>query len=48
MDKGVIIRSASSFGMPEWVRITVGTGEELDFFEAMFDEVRNDFEGATG
>jgi histidinol-phosphate aminotransferase len=39
LDRGVIIRSARSFGMPEWVRVTVGTPEELDMFEAAFSEV---------
>lgn len=33
LDRGVIVRSAAGFGMPEWVRITVGLPEELDFFE---------------
>lgn len=33
LDEGVITRSVRSFGMPEWVRITVGSSEDLDIFE---------------
>jgi histidinol-phosphate aminotransferase len=39
LDHGVIVRSARSFGMPEWVRVTVGLPEELDVFEEAFDRV---------
>ena len=39
LDHGVIVRSTRSFGMPEWIRVTVGTPEELDRFEAAFDRV---------
>lgn len=33
LDHGVIVRSAASFGMPEWIRVTVGLPEELEAFE---------------
>ena len=39
LDHGVIVRSARSFGLPEWIRVTVGTPEELEFFEAAFSKV---------
>lgn len=39
LDEGVIIRSMKGFGMPEWVRITVGMPGELDVFEAAFMKV---------
>lgn len=31
-EKGMIIRGLSSFGMPEWVRVTIGKPEENQFF----------------
>ena len=40
LDEGVIIRSIRGFGMPEWVRVTVGLDEELAIFEAAFDKVK--------
>jgi histidinol-phosphate aminotransferase len=36
---GVIVRSTRSFGMPEWIRVTVGTAGELQRFEDAFDRV---------
>jgi histidinol-phosphate aminotransferase len=30
--KGIIIRHLKSFGMPEWVRVTVGTPEQNECF----------------
>ena len=33
LDHGVIVRWTASFGMPEWLRVTVGTAEELECFE---------------
>ncbi len=39
LDHGVIVRSARSFGMPEWIRVTVGLPEELDVFEEAFGRV---------
>jgi histidinol-phosphate aminotransferase len=37
--KGVIIRSGDVFGCPNCVRVTVGTDEELNIFEAALKEV---------
>lgn len=39
LEEGVIIRSMRTFGMPEWVRVTVGLPGELDIFEAAFLKV---------
>ncbi len=39
LDRGVIVRSARSFGMPDWIRVSVGLPEELDRFEAALDDV---------
>ncbi len=39
LDHGVIVRSIRGFGMPEWLRVTVGLPEELDRFEAAFQAV---------
>jgi histidinol-phosphate aminotransferase len=39
LDRGVIVRWTASFGMPDWLRVTVGTTAELDAFEAALVEV---------
>jgi histidinol-phosphate aminotransferase len=39
LDRGVIVRSARSFGLPEWIRVTVGLPEELEVFVEAFREV---------
>lgn len=39
LDEGVIIRSMKGFGMPEWVRVTIGMPGEMDLFEAAFLKV---------
>ena len=39
LDEGVIVRPAGNFGLPDWVRITIGLPEELDKFEAAFTQV---------
>lgn len=46
LDHGVIVRAAGSFGMPEWLRVTVGTPGELEVFEAAFDAVARRLGGA--
>ncbi|HSH69153.1 MAG TPA: aminotransferase class I/II-fold pyridoxal phosphate-dependent enzyme, partial [Deferrisomatales bacterium] len=33
LDHGVIVRWTASFGMPEWLRVTVGSAAELECFE---------------
>lgn len=33
LQKGIIIRSLKSYNMPEWVRISIGTPEEMDQLE---------------
>jgi histidinol-phosphate aminotransferase len=40
LDHGVIVRWTASFGMPEWLRVTVGTAPELARFEEAFLQVR--------
>ncbi|MDW7712640.1 MAG: histidinol-phosphate transaminase [Deferrisomatales bacterium] len=37
LGEGVIVRSARSFGLPDWIRVTAGTPEELAVFETAFD-----------
>jgi histidinol-phosphate aminotransferase len=39
LDRGVIVRSAAGFGLPEWIRVSVGLPEELDLFAEAFREV---------
>lgn len=45
LNRGVIVRSAASFGLPEWIRVTVGLPEEMDAFEAAFREVAEELGG---
>jgi histidinol-phosphate aminotransferase len=44
---GVIVRSTRSFGMPAWIRVTVGTDVELEAFEAAFARVAEEWGGAA-
>lgn len=40
LDRGILVRDCTSFGLPDCVRITVGTDSELDrTIEAMNDEI---------
>ncbi|MFQ3670597.1 MAG: histidinol-phosphate transaminase [Verrucomicrobiia bacterium] len=39
LQRGIIIRSLKSYGLPEWVRISIGTPEEMARFEAEFPAV---------
>lgn len=39
LDRGVIVRSAASFGLPEWIRVSVGLPEELELFAEALGEV---------
>jgi histidinol-phosphate aminotransferase len=32
LERGVIVRSAAAFGLPEWIRVTAGLPEEIEFF----------------
>ncbi|GAB4245068.1 MAG: histidinol-phosphate transaminase [Candidatus Methylacidiphilales bacterium] len=34
--RGIIIRSLKSYGLPEWVRVSIGTPDQMDRFEAEF------------
>jgi histidinol-phosphate aminotransferase len=36
LDEGVIIRSASGFGAPEWIRVSIGLPEEIELFKKAF------------
>lgn len=38
LEQGVILRHLPAFGVPEGVRITIGTGQEMDHFEQSFDK----------
>jgi histidinol-phosphate aminotransferase len=37
--RGVIIRPGNQFGMESWIRVTIGTREENDFFLNKFKEL---------
>lgn len=39
LDEGVIVRSAAGFGMPDWIRVTVGTPDEMEVFNEAFTKV---------
>ncbi|MGB9668455.1 MAG: histidinol-phosphate transaminase [Thermosulfidibacteraceae bacterium] len=41
LDRGVIVRSLRSFGMPEYIRVTIGKPHENDVFLKSFKEVAN-------
>ena len=38
LKRGVIVRPVKSYGLPDWMRISVGTEEELKRFFAAYDE----------
>ncbi|MDZ4787313.1 MAG: histidinol-phosphate transaminase [Blastochloris sp.] len=42
LKRGVIIRSMTSYGLPSWVRVSIGTAAEMAKFEADFIEVLSD------
>jgi histidinol-phosphate aminotransferase len=37
--EGIIIRSMTSYGLPSWVRVSVGTPQQMERFEATFPKV---------
>lgn len=37
--EGIIIRSMTSYGLPAWVRVSIGTPEQMKRFEATFPKV---------
>lgn len=40
LSRGIIIRPCASFGLPEWIRVSVGTGEQNErFIEALREEL---------
>lgn len=39
LENGVILRQVSAFGLPSCVRITIGTGEEMNHFKQSFNQV---------
>lgn len=41
MEEGVILRRTDSFGIPEAIRITIGTSDEMDHFEESLKKVMN-------
>jgi histidinol-phosphate aminotransferase len=34
---GVIVRPGENLGVPGWIRVSVGTSDDLDMFEAALD-----------
>lgn len=44
MEEGVILRQTGAFGLPEGIRITVGTPEEMDHLEESFRKVSQSLE----
>lgn len=40
LEKGVILRQTGAFGLPNCVRITVGTEKEMQHFEESFEKIR--------
>ena len=43
LKKGVILRSLKVYEMPQHLRVSIGTEEEIDFFLKVFDEYEKDF-----
>jgi histidinol-phosphate aminotransferase len=43
LEKGVILRQVSAFGLPNCVRITIGTEQEMDHFERSFKELKDKY-----
>ncbi|MDX1637577.1 MAG: histidinol-phosphate transaminase [Balneolaceae bacterium] len=41
MKKGVILRQATAFGLPNCIRITIGTRDEIDHFMESFSSIYN-------
>ena len=41
LKRGVIVRPVRSYGLPDWLRISIGTEKELEVFMRAFDEVRS-------
>lgn len=39
MEQGVILRRVAGFGLPNCIRVTVGTGKEIDHFIESFEQV---------
>lgn len=44
MARGVIVRPVDNYGLPEWLRISIGLASENDRFVEAFDAVRADVE----
>lgn len=42
MQRGVIVRPVGNYGLPEWIRVSIGLPEENDRFIATLDAVRRD------
>lgn len=40
LKRGVIVRPVLSYGLPDWLRISIGTEKELQTFMQAFDDVR--------
>ena len=43
LKKGVILRSLKVYEMPQHLRVSIGTEEEMDFFLKVFEEYEKDF-----
>ncbi|MEM1158964.1 MAG: histidinol-phosphate transaminase [Verrucomicrobiota bacterium] len=39
LQKGIIIRSMTSYGLPEWIRVSIGTPEQMTRFKAEMEQL---------
>jgi histidinol-phosphate aminotransferase len=39
LERGVILRRVNAFGLPNCIRITIGTDDEMEHFEESFKKI---------